>query len=429
MTDYKGSIICLGGSVESLPIVQKVMSMGYRPIVLDGNENCVVNKWMTNRETHFRLSFGYGLRQSIIFLKANCYDYNSCHKALIWAETKEFFKYDNETFKLDDLRGVLCCAVDAPLVCAQLAERYHLPTIGVEAARYGVNKHWQQERLDKFGILTPHTKVVNPEMSWAEVSEYNLVKPVDSRGARGVRFYTALDYREAFVEALDYSPTKMIVAQRFIPGTQLSTESVVYNGEIQMTSVAERNYDRLKEFAPYIVEDGCDSTPPSRLNRQINSLLERACQALGWNNCTVKGDLILDSNLLYILELAPRLSGGFLSSHTTPLSIGWDILSDAIGLSVGEKPNLYLSRVKQFVSQRYVFPNSRDVGKLISKLPQFPSTVNFGTWNVKVGDRIKPTQNHPARLGQVICTGETYTEAVSKATAAVNKLIEEIEIE
>lgn len=432
MTDYLGSIICLGGSQESLPIVQKILSMGYRPIILDRNPECAVNIWWAGNRKGYRSDYDYGLRDKLIFLKADCYNYDSCHQALVWAEKKEFFLYDNETFNLHDLRGVLCCAVDSPLVCARLADRYRLPNIGAEVARLGVNKFWQAERLSDAGITVPRTKVVNPEMTWDEIKDYDIVKPVDSRGARGVRFYDKSNWREAFVEALNYSPGKMIIAQKFIPGVQLSTESVVYDGEVQMTSVAQRNYDRLKEFAPYIVEDGCDSVPPSRLNRQINDLLERACRALGWNNCTVKGDLILDGNLLYVVELAPRLSGGFFSTHTICLSMGWDIVGDAVQLAVGGKPTLsFNSEVGsgRYVCQRYIFPKREWVGKLISKLPQFPSDVNFGTWNVKVGDTLQPVRNHPSRLGQVIVVGETYTDTVSKTTGAVKEILNGIEVE
>ena len=425
-TEYKGSILCLGGSQESLPIIQRIRELDYRPIVLDQNPNCAAVGWIKEKSWWLPPD---KTKRSALFIKANCYDFFSCRNALSWAVKKERRLYDDGFFNLDDLVGVMCCAIDAPLVQAQLAERYNLLTIGIEAAKYGANKYWQYQKLHQYGILVPPTSVANPELAWDEVSDYQIVKPIDSRGARGVRFYDETNYREAFVESMQWSKLRSAVIQKFIPGRQFSTESVIWDGEVLMTSVAERNYDRLEEFSPYIVEDGCDSVEPSRLNKQINSVIKRSCIALGWNNCTVKGDLILDGNLLYILELAPRLSGGFLSTHTTPLSMGWDIVGDAIGLAAGEGPTIGIERVEQFVSQRYFFGKRDWVGKLISKLPEFPPEVNFGTWNVKLGDIIPPVKNHPSRLGQIICTGESHTEAVSKATTVIKQLTEEIEVE
>ena len=183
-------------------------------------------------------------------------------------------------------------------------------------------------------------------MTLEQVSDYDIVKPVDSRGARGVRFY-GTDYKEAFAESLAWSKLRSIVAQKFIHGKQLSTESVISGGMVAMTAIQERNYDRLAEFAPYIVEDGSDTYQPSPLNKRINELIERCCKALGWDNCTVKADLVLDGSLLYVIELAPRLSGGYFCSHIIPLSTGWDILQDAILLCVGKKPTIHFDRVIQ----------------------------------------------------------------------------------
>jgi len=424
--EYKGSILCLGGSQESLPIIQRVYDLNYRPIILDQNEDCAAKHWADEH------SFWIGPdkdKRASLFVKANCYDLHSCRNALVWAVTKERTKYDGWDFNLRDLVGVLCCAIDAPLVQAGLAEKYHLPTIGTDAVKLGANKYWQYKRLSEYNILVPPTKIVSPEMTLEQVSDYDIVKPVDSRGARGVRFYSESNYKEAFAESLAWSKLRSIIVQKFIHGKQLSTESIIYNGVVSMTAIQERNYDRLSEFAPYIVEDGSDTLPTSELYGRVNKLIERACAALGWDNCTVKGDLAIDGNLLCIIELAPRLSGGYFASHIIPLSMGWDILGDAIQVATGGRPTLRFDRVENFVSQRYIFPKPADVGKVIAKLPQFPPNVNFGTWNVKVGDKIHPTIHHPSRLGQVICIGQTYTEAVSKAVGTVKRLIEEIEVE
>lgn len=431
--EHLGSILCLGGSQESLPIIHQIINMGYRPIVLDQDEHCAANEWniATTPPPVFH-QIGDNIRDEMIFIKADCYGFLSCRTALDWAENKEFWKYDGGFFNLNDLVGVLCCAVDSPLVAAQLAERYHLPTIGIEAAKLGVNKYYQWRRLSEAGIVVPPSAVVSPETNWrGGVEYYDIVKPVDSRGARGVRFYDQTNYKEAISESLAWSRSAMVMGQKFIPGRQLSTESVVYDGQVCMTAVFDRNYDRLEEFRPYIVEDGGEMRQPDKLIKQINKTIERSCIALGWDNLTVKGDLVLDGHLLYAIELAPRLSGGYFSTHSIPIGMGWDIVGDAVRLATGAKPTLEFGRegVYPFTCQRYIFPNRKYVGKRISYIPDFPPDVNFGTWNVRVGDVIQKVQHHPSRLGQVICTGDKYEEAVAKAMIAVKELTEGITLE
>ena len=106
-----------------------------------------------------------------------------------------------------------------------------------------------------------------------------------------------------------------------------------------------------------------------------------------------------------------------------------DILRDAVELAVGNKPVHCLETSPSFVSQRYIFPKKEWIGKLISKVPEFPPDVNFGTWNVSVGEKIQPTIHHPSRLGQILCLGATHTDATSKAVGMVKKLTAGIEVE
>ena len=99
----------------------------------------------------FPIAPGYGakFRNEAIFIHGDCYDGTSAFKSLQryahqradWTGAKNF--PDGGDFNLFDLKGVMCCAIDAPHVQAYVAQKYHLPSIGVEAARYGINKYWQ----------------------------------------------------------------------------------------------------------------------------------------------------------------------------------------------------------------------------------------------------------------------------------------------
>ena len=58
-----------------------------------------------------------------------------------------------------------------------------------------------------------------------------IVKPVDSRGARGViRLGAGVDPEWAFAAARAESPTGRVMAERFLDGPQVSTESLVIGG-------------------------------------------------------------------------------------------------------------------------------------------------------------------------------------------------------
>jgi len=109
-----------------------------------------------------------------------------------------------------------------------------------------------------------------------------------------------------------------LIMQPWIEGSQYSTESIVMAGHVIFTAVALRNYERLGDpiVYPYVIEDGSDSGIQGH-SSQISSLtetIERRARPLGWDNLTVKGDLVLHDGEWWIIELAARLSGGFFAS-------------------------------------------------------------------------------------------------------------------
>jgi len=74
---------------------------------------------------------------------------------------------------------------------------------------------------------------------------------------------------------------------------------------------------------------------------------EEGIKALGINMGCAKGDIKITSDGPKIGELAARLSGGFMSAYTYPLSTGVDLMRAAIEIALGqERAILNLSEIK-----------------------------------------------------------------------------------
>ena len=296
------NIICLGGSAEGLPIIRKVQEMGHRAIVVDGDITAP----------------GFAVGDEVVI--ASCYHSDDVLRQLQALEIKP--------------DGVICCAIDAPDVADAIAVEFGLPRV-CPTPELSKDKQKQLAQLAKWQIPIPRTW-------WAEHPpelQNVVVKPIDNRGARGVvRVTPYTDYEEAIRNAMQNSPSDTVIIQEWIEGIQLSTESIVRDGKVLFTGIAKRNYDRLDEFAPYVIEDGCDAPWGSpELHQQVSKLIERCCEALGWETLTVKGDLVINDRLeLVVIELAARLSGGYLASHTLKWAYGIDIVQYAIEASLGE---------------------------------------------------------------------------------------------
>ena len=154
-----------------------------------------------------------------------------------------------------------------------------------------------------------------------------VLKPVDSRGARGVQL---IDETTDIAKAIDYSiafsPTNNLIVEEYISGPQVSTESIVVNGKCFTPGFSDRNYEFLERFSPYFVENGgqlpCSVDQPTLCN--ISKLVDDGARSLGITN-GIAGDIVLKDGKPYIIELAARLSGGYFCSHEIPLNCGVDL--------------------------------------------------------------------------------------------------------
>ena len=415
------NLICLGVGIENAPILARARALGHTVIAVDGNPDAP------------------GFAHAAVRVVASCYHTEQVLPALGYALNTAGLKPD----------GVLCAGVDAPHVAAAVASAYGLPGLTPEAARLSVDKIAQKWALNAVGLPVPRFGELEEGgyLTFASRHPDKVLKPVDSRGARGVqlmRFGESDKFGVMLDAAIKASPTGRVMAEEYLPGPQLSTESAVIDGKVLFTAVALRNYDRLAEFAPAILEDGIDNWMPAHdatglwrdnLLREIDDLITRACAALNWRNLTVKGDLIIHGNKPVILELAARLSGGFFSTHFIPLAFGVPIVDYAIHLALGETVEAPTWGHKQFVCQRYIFPAPGDIGRRVVSVPKIQCycdgpldddayivDAGFATYAVRPGDVLRPVTDHGARLGQAIATGSTPEQARERAEAAVKAM-------
>jgi biotin carboxylase len=397
------TIWVVGGGAEAIPGIILAKKLGLNVVVSDGNPNAP------------------GLKFADKSIIASTYDIESTVNAA--------YEYHQNVNPID---GVICIAADVPLTVASIAEKLSLPGITTETARKCSDKFLMKETLLAAGIPIPWFSLVKSVSELRSIiSERGLplvIKPVDSRGARGViRITESLDLEWTFEYAKSFSPTSRVVVEEFLEGQQYSTESVITDEKNITLGFAERNYEFLEELSPYIIENG--GQQPAKIDKKeldsIVKLVEKSSQILGISNATSKGDVVMTKEGPKIIEIAPRLSGGYFSSDQIPLATGINVIEIAIRLSLGEKINKdkLLFRHQNAVAIRYFFPKP---GKIIS-ISNIDSFKNK-SWVHKlnlffgVGDVLEKITDHPKRCGFVITTGNTRDEAVERAKTVVKNV-------
>ena len=392
-------IVIVGGGREAVPGIRRAKELGLHVIVTDGDSNCP------------------GAVEADRFLTASTYD--------PLATISELDKLR------EHLHGAICIATDVPVTVAEIAQRYGLPGISVEAAITASDKLAMKESLAKDEIPIPWFASVSSaeQLNRLRGSDRRLiVKPVDSRGARGVvRLLREVTSAWAYQEALRHSPSGRVIVEEFLEGPQISSESLVIDGIATTVGLADRNYENLDRFAPFVVEDGGEL--PANVNREteraIHELIQGAARTLDIRTGVIKGDIVIHKGIPYIIEVAARLSGGYFCTHEIPLSTGVDLVGAAIMLAVGERPDGRALEAKfhRHVAQRYVFPRQ---GRVIAVrgLSEVSGRTGIELCEIRVGlgDIVMPIDSHPARAGVVIATGSNRLDARTRAVAAVNAL-------
>jgi biotin carboxylase len=399
----KKTLLIISGGIEAVPGIQRARDMGYHVVVSD------------------RDPVAPGFKIADDYMIADTYGIDQTIEAAV--------KYHRS---VRPINGVMCMAADVPLTVAAVAEALKLPGIPMGAARLAGDKLAMKKCFSNQGIPIPWFAAVESKKHLVDMvsgqKKQLVLKPVDSRGARGViKLNPRIDLSWAYEHSLSHSPTQRVMVEEFLEGPQISTESIIINNKAFTSGFADRNYEFLDQFSPYMIENG--GQQPSSLTleeqRQIKKAAERAAMAMGISTGSAKGDMVLTREGPAVIEIAARLSGGWFSTDQIPLATGVDMIGAAVQLALGEPINteLLVPQYQKGVAIRYFFPSPGRIIQILNREvidePQWIHKLHFF---VEPGDIVEPVSNHTQRAGFVITVGKDQEEAVKRAEGVVETI-------
>jgi biotin carboxylase len=408
MEKYNKNLLILGAGIDQVPGIQKARDLGCYTIVLDGNPNSI------------------GKEISDEFYTVNIKDY---------MEIETFLKNYNSK-KID---GVIAYGVDIPTIIAKTADylgvNYTIPT---KSAIISEDKYESKVFMEQNNISVPKFKLVeNIENIYIFAKENGfpiIIKPVDNSASRGIIFINnIIEIEKAYYYALEFSKNKKIIVESYLFGEQISSETLVIDGEIFHLGFLDRNYEKNEMFYPNIIEDGGDMPSTSMKDihiMQLTNFYKVIAKKLDIKNGVIKGDLVIFDGELYIIEFALRLSGGNFSTICIPNSSHYDIIKYAtmIHLNIPIDKNEFNNDIKNdFISMRYKFleesnvkPNQK-VKDIISKAKT--DDIIYTNMHYSKGSIIPDkTTDHSKRLGFVIAKGNSREDAILNANSYLKNL-------
>lgn len=390
-------LVILGGSRDQVAAVREAKRLGLATLVVDSNKNCLgfkISDYKLATSTRDPFSIGHKL--------------------------KRFERLDRK------IVGFFVQGTDIPQVGAFLSKKFDVLGLDESVANISVDKYKMKKFLKLNKLPVPEFLPINNYDDFERAPAYLgypfILKPVDRSGARGViKINNKGDINAKNFNCVhNQSISKRMIAEEFIAGAQFSTESIIIDGFSHTVIVAERNYEFIERYSPFIIENGGWSDNLLNRDQKINieNLLQQLTVSLGIQRGFIKGDLVIGANGIVIIEFALRVSGGDLAESLIPIGTGLNYLSLAIRNTIGDKiSNSELLPQKSLcVANRYFFPED---GKLhfkknkIKKVPDYVKKLEF--W-AKQGQICKMPTSHADRIGVFILVGSSRQDVKEKCS-------------
>lgn len=338
---------------------------------------------------------------------------------------KDIFDKDGivELFKdgKKPINGVVSDQSDmaAPIV-AYVAEKLGLPTWGYQNALYFTNKVLMREVIERVGLPIPKNKKVrSPQEAIDAVKIIGLpvvVKPTDSFSSRGITLVKEVrDIERAFILALENSRTHDIVIEQFIQGKQYFSQGFVSNYRMNMYAFSDRYYYDLPDvFIPYT--NAFPAKIDHKMENRMVSDFQRIIDELKPRFGHVWAEWILDdyTNELYIVEIAIRGGGAYVTSDLIPSAYGVDTQPLLVREALGEDTRFY--EFNRFVKKSAAFYSFLlPEGKVVSidgldRIKSIHGVVKAEFKDMKPGDLTGPILNKNSRYGLIVIKGENRDE-------------------
>ncbi len=358
-----------------------------------------------------------GLKYADTFIQASIYNYSEILRNL-----------KKRNFRID---GVISFS-DVSYVATKLCKYFKIDSIPLKSAKITSDKLLFKKEMKGYFNIPYFKKITNLEQIKNLKNKKKkkfIIKPVDNCGARGVIVLDKkTDLNWAYNYCLKYSKKKYLIAEEFINGAQFSTEGIVFNGEYIHLCTFDRNYEMMSKYKPFIIENG-GSTPSKagkKYHNKITQILSKISKKLGLKYATLKGDLVLNKKKIFVIEVATRLSGGWLSSITIPNNSGVNIIDYVIkkSLKLNIDKQKLLPKFEKNIVQRYLFPKKGLIKSVSYKNKSFLKNKNILSFKIFCRNKklIEKIDSHASRIGHVIVKSSDKKRGIILANKILNNV-------
>lgn len=328
--------------------------------------------------------------------------------------------------------GIATCCMDiGTRALGYACEKMGLPGPGLRAAEASCNKYLEKEAYLRHGVNTAgFFRVKNKEELEQALDQMEfpvMIKAVDLMGSRGIfRCDSRQEALENYEKTMAATPLDYCIVEEFIQGIMFGVEAMVSNGKLAY--LLPLGNDMRQGNPPFPVGHYVPWEFQETLESQVREQIEKAVDALGFENCPLDFDCMLKDGKVYIIEATGR-AGATCITDTVGIYYGIDYFEAIVRVALG------MDVTTLFVGSQV--PKTPSVTRLLSvdregmvesiqvpeKLPEHVVDLSF---NIGKGSLVRPMTNGADRVGQLIVKGETLEECRSTVAKVLDTLKFEI---
>lgn len=292
------NILVLGAGALQVPIIQTIQARGYNPVVVS----------LHNDEP-----------------------------GMLIVKDKVVGDFCDEEFTLQIAKDWKVIAVvtdqtDLPVrTIAYVCDHLGLPSIGYKTACLFTDKFLMREKCKEIGVKTIAYSLVGSleeaKKFFIDLHHSAILKPINNQGSKGVYKVSSIEeLEEKYAEATRYARGQKILIEEFITGQELVIEALALDGKVTNLVCGDTHYFEVKDaFAAK------DRIFPSMLDEEIVNkalnLNKKIVSGFGLSRGLTHGEYIIDGHDVYLIEIAARGGGVYISSDIIPLMTGFNTTS------------------------------------------------------------------------------------------------------
>jgi biotin carboxylase len=304
---------------------------------------------------------------------------------------------------------------------AHVASALGLRGLTPRSAELACDKGLMREQWERDGLANAEFRVVVSERETREacaaIGLPVVLKPADSGGGgRGVSVVREPDdLAWAYEFAGSRARNGRIVVERFVEGTELTIESISYDGDVHVLAVSDKVKPPRRTRVATSLTYPADLSPGAL--EQVHALASAAVRSLGITDGPSHVEMILTDAGPVLLELGARGGGGHVFSVITEAVSGVPMVAESARVLVGDEPDLRIRHERGCVY--LLFSPERGVIRAVHGVDEaraLPGVLELGITR-RPGDVLGPLVDSLQRSGFAVVAGRTRQEAMRRADA------------